>query len=327
MAISANAQLEFEAGQILVPRHALTDRGDHTIYRSSQAPWSACAGCAPAVVPNGLVTGGAVTPAASGSDDQVDVAALSCYLAGVLTLVASHNDLTVLRGAATDTHRINAVTVTALGAISIVAGEAGTAFSEVRGSAGGPPWIPVGAIEIAQVRLSATAAGPVASSEILAVWGQHCERSDYPAFRLHPLDGEVEFASPLPLSHAGPTTKTVYVQVYLPVFQAVSRALDFVPIEASYSATSQEHYGGVIGGSTSSLGQGKFTALLDDGHTDALLRQAGKLLTFRFKQDRNRSPYSVTQGVLGVARTYPKTAQVQATCTITGEQPTKDFAE
>jgi hypothetical protein len=325
MAMSANAQLEFEAGQILVPLHALSDSGDHILFRSQSAPWSACAGFSPEVYPDGLVNGGAVTPAASGADDRIDVAALSAYIAGVLTLVASETGVSVQRASAPDTHRINALTVTSLGDIAVVAGEPGTTFSESRGADGGPPFIPVGDIEIAQVRLPAATAGPISPNDILTIWGQHCERWDYPAYQINTLDGEVEFASPLPLVHAGNQPKSVHAKVYRPVFQSVARALDFVPIEASYSATSQEHYGGVIGGSTSSLGQGKFTALLDDGHTDALIKQAGRNLTFRFKQDRNRSPYSLTQGVLGVARTYPKTAQVQASCTITGERATKDF--
>lgn len=323
--ISSNAQIEFEAGQTLVPMAQLTDSGDHKTFTSASKPWSRASGFAAVVRPNGIDTGGAVSPAASLTNDKVDVDALTCYLAGTLTSVAGSTDLSVARGADANTHRITSVTVTNAGAIAAVNGAAGTAFSETRGANGGPPYIPVGSIEVAQVRLTSVTAGAVTAAEIYDNNGQHRERWDYPANAIDYILGKVEFASELPLSHTGDTPKRIYAEVYTPVFEACAKALDFVPVEQTYSSTSQEYYGGAIGGATSAIGQGKFTVLLEDGHTDSLLSRKGENLLFRFKQDRNRSPYSLTQGLLGISRTYPKTQQVQASCTITAEQVTVDF--
>lgn len=325
MAISSNAQIEFEAGQTLVAMAELTDSGDHTTYEGASSPWSQASGFTPVIRPNGLVTGGAVTPAVSGTNDKVDVAALTCYLAGVLTSVSAGTDVTVSRGADTDTHRITSITVTAQGAIAAVAGVDGTAFSETRGANGGPPLIAVGAIEIAQVRVTSISAAAVDSDEIFDVIGQHCERYDYPAWSINPFDGSITLSAALPQSHTGPVTKKIYAQYYTPIFQTVAKAVDFKPAEASYSVTSQEYYGGVIGGSSSSLGQASFTVMLEDGHTDSLLQQAGNNILIKFKQDRNRAPYSLTQGILGITRTFPKTSQVQAACTVSAELSTQDF--
>jgi hypothetical protein len=325
MAISSNAQIEFEAGQVLVNLAALTDSGDHTVYEGASAPWSQASGFTPTIRPNGLATGGAVAPAVSGTNDLVDVSALTCYLAGVLTTVAEDTDVSCSRGADADTHRITSITVTNAGAVAAVAGADGAAFSETRGANGGPPLIPTGSIELAQVRLTSTAAAAISSDEIFDVIGQHCERYDYPAWTIDAFDGAIEFSAELPLIHTGPVTKAVYASYYTPIFQVVAKAIDFKPIESSYSVTSQEYYGGVIGGSSSSLGQGGFTAMLEDGHTDSLLAQAGNNILIRFKQDRNRTPYSLTQGILGITRTFPKTQQVQASCTVTGEHVTVDY--
>lgn len=325
MSISANAQIEFEAGQTLHAFHALTDSGDHTRFESTHSPWSRCQGFDPVIAPDGVKTGGMITPAASGSSDKVDVAAMTVSLAGSEELIAADTDVTVTRGLTTDTHCITSITVDDEGAVVAIAGTDGTAFSETRGAAGGPPFIPVGSVEVGQVRLTSVTSGVVLASEILQIHGQHMERSAFPSYELQAIDGAIEMAAALPLSHTGSVTKAIWAKVYTPVFQAAARTLDFVPIDKTYSATSQEYYGGSSGGQTEAMGQGKFTALLDDGHTDSLIGMAGKFLTFRFRQDRNRLPYSVTQGTLGISRTYPKSSQVQASCTITGQEPTKDF--
>jgi hypothetical protein len=325
MAISSNAQIEFEAGQVLVTLAALTDSGDHTVYEGASAPWSQASGYTPTIRPNGLATGGAVVPAISGTNDKVDGGALTCYLAGVLTTVAEDTDLAVTRGADANTHCITSITITNAGAYASVAGTAHTHFVETRDAAGGPPLIPVGSIEIAQVRTTSTSAAAITADEIFDVIGQHTERYDYPAWTIDAFDGAIEFSAALPLIHTGAVTKAVYASYYTPIFQTVAKAIDFKPIEASYSVTSQEYYGGVIGGSSSSLGQGGFTAMLEDGHTDSLLAQAGNNILIRFKQDRNRTPYSLTQGILGITRTFPKTQQVQASCTVTGEHVTVDY--
>lgn len=328
MATSPNASVEFEAGRNLVAAHALTDAGDHVNFSSASKPWSKASGFEPLVTPNGIVTGGIVVPAAAGGNNNVDISAISCYLAGTLTAVGAATNQAITRGA-TNVAKISSITVTSAGAIAVVAGtdSASTAFSETRGAAGGPPFIPVGSIEIAQVRLASNVAAPIAAGEIFAIVGIHQERYDFPGWQVLGLDGKIQFDSSLPLIHTGSVAKQVYAKVYTPIFTQVPRALDFQPAETSATTVSTDFYGGVIGGAgAASLSQAQFTALLNDGHTDSLLGQKNNNIIIRFKQDRNKAPYSLTQGILNVTRTYPKADQVQATCTLSAEQATQDFA-
>src|SRR5512143_2984440 len=163
MPSAANAKLQYEAGQALVAMAAMTDSGDQQTFTLANASvWSSKSGYDPQIFPNGLATGGAVVPAVSGTNDKIDVAALTCYLAGVLTSVAAAADTSITRPA-TAVSKIDSITVTSAGAIAVVAGTDGstTAFSETRAAAGGPPLIPVGSIEIAQVRLISNTAAAI----------------------------------------------------------------------------------------------------------------------------------------------------------------------
>ena len=79
----------------------MTDSGDHISFNSPDELWSGNGAYAPDVLPNGVLTGGAVTPAASGTNDLVDVAALACNLAGVETDVVADTDVSCARPDAT----------------------------------------------------------------------------------------------------------------------------------------------------------------------------------------------------------------------------------
>ena len=160
MATAENAKLQYEAGQNSVAMVELTNSGDETTFTSAATLWSGRSGYAPVVRPNGLLTGGAVIPDASAVNNVVDVAALTCNLAGVVTSVAA-GELTATRPA-TAVSKVISLTVNSSGALAAVAGTDGstTAFSETRAAAGGPPVIPVGSIEIGQVRLTSNTAAP-----------------------------------------------------------------------------------------------------------------------------------------------------------------------
>jgi len=144
-----NAKIIYESGQDLVPFVQLTDQGDHKDFRSADPLWSNKAGYVPDVKPNGLATGGVAGVAASGSNDVVDVAALTCYLAGVLTPVNAAADTAI--GRPTASHVKYSITITDAGAIAAVKGAENTSFSTTRGANGGPPLILPTSIEIAQV--------------------------------------------------------------------------------------------------------------------------------------------------------------------------------
>lgn len=323
---AANAKLQYEGGQTVVAMSALTDSGDHTKFTSTVSLWSRRAGYSPVVRPNGLLTGGAVTPDNAAVNNKVDVAALTCNLAGVVTSVAA-GELTATRPA-TAVAKINSVTVDSSGALAMVAGTDGstTAFTETRGAAGGPPYIPTGSIEIAQVRFTSNTAAVVASSEIYSVVGLHTERADFPLYDVNYGSGSVSFLSALPQIHTGDVAKAVYASYASPIFADVALASDFVPPETTYSINSTPIYGTTLGSSSSTLNQGTFTAYLNNGITDALVALKGQNLWFKFFPDRYATPYALTQGILGISRTFPAGDNIQAACTISAESAASEAA-
>lgn len=336
MATAENAKLQYEAGQSSVAMTALTDSGDHITLTSAATLWSGRSGYAPVVRPNGLLTGGAITPDGSVANDVVDIAALTLNLNGVVTSVAA-GELTASRGVSSDTHRITSLTVNSGGSLAAVAGVDGTAFSETRGADGGPPLIPVDSVEIGQVRLTSVTSAPVTADEIFTVVGLHRERADFPLYDVNygptvvdgvqtKAGGSVSMLDTLPLIHTGPTAKKVFASYASPIFADVSLASDFVPPETSHSVTSTQVYGSTIGSSTASLGQGSFTAYLQNGVSDPLVVLKNALLWFKFYPDRYQTPYVLAQGKLGIARTFPAGDTLQAACTISASAASVEVA-
>jgi len=321
-----NAQLQYESGQTPVAMVELTDQGDHLEFLSAANLWSRRSGFMPDIKPTGLATGGLVTPAASVTNDLVDTAALTGYLLGVETAVGAATDETILRATPADTHKISSVCVDSAGAIEIVAGTDDTSFNEVRDSAGGPPLIPVGSFEIAQVRLTVNSGTPgaILASEIFAVPGVHKEMFNFPAWTI--VYGQVasgvlglagvNMVSAVPLIHAGPVGKKVFASYNTPTFAEVMDASEFVPPANTHSVTSKQVYGRTIGSSSASLGQGAFTAELQDGITDAILTMQDADLWFKYKQNRSNNPYILAQGKLGIGTQFPAGDSIAAACTI-----------
>jgi len=335
MATLTNAGVYYESGQSQQVFAALTDAGAHTVYTLTNKPWSQAAGYEYSVKPYGLATGGVITP--STAANKVDVSALTAYMAaatgagattGLLTKAAT-TDITVARGTAS--HIISSITIDATGAFAVVAGVTTTSFTETRGGNGGPPAIPLTSIELGQVRYSSTAEALVATTEIFQVPGTHQERYDYPVWSENPIEGKITFAAANPVIHGSAATvatatKLVYARVATPVFAEISRARDWVPAETSNSVNSEQYYDGAVGSFSSSLGQSSFTVSLNDGVTDALLAKKGENLLFKFSPDKNKAPYQITQGVLGVSRTFGVGANPSATVTISASQASVDFA-
>jgi hypothetical protein len=265
--------------------------------------------------PNGLVTGGLVTTTPS-QNDQVDVAALTAQLHGLVLPVAGTVGLPLTRGIGSDTHVINSITVNAAGSLVVLAGDEGTTFSEARGASGGPPFIPVDSIEIGQVRLPNIAAAPVQLAEIFQKPGIHQDRANFPGFTASPLNGSLTFAAALPLSHVGGLPKAIYAEVYEPEFGEVDLASAFVPPETTHSVSSTQVYGRAVGASSSSLNQGSFKALLQDGVTDPLVLLKNEVLFFRFYPDQNKSAHLLCFGTLGMARQFPADNHIEGSFTV-----------
>lgn len=324
--------VRYESGQTSYSFEEMTDSGDNTTFAASFSPMSRASGYAPTVAPYGLKTGGAITPGSS--NDEVDVAALTVVAPGmtgadadgVVTVAA--DTVSITRGLTTDTHNITSITIDSSGAVAAVSGTDNTAFSTTRGAAGGPPLIPVGSIEIGQVRTTSITSAAVATGEIYQVPGLTQERSDYPTYEINYATGQITFNDALPLIHTGSVPKKVYVKGATPLFAPVPKASDWVPAEATYSISSTDTYDGPVGSSTSSLGQASFSAVLGDGITDNFVALKGQNLWFEFRPDRDASlPKQLTQGLFGISRTFPAGGgSVNASCTVTPTESTVDVA-
>jgi hypothetical protein len=316
--------VRYESGQTSQAFGLATDSGDHITFTASFSPISKASGYTPTVAPYGLKTGGAITVGAG--NDNVAVAAMTLIAPGMtgadadgLVSVSADATVAVSRGVTTDTHMITSITVDSTGTITPVAGTDSTAFSETRGAAGGPPLIPVGSIEIGQVRTTSVTAAAVTAAEIFAVPGLHQERSDYPVYDLDYATGEITFVDALPLIHTGAVPKRVYIKGATPLFAPIPKASAWVPSEATYSISSSDTYDGPVGSSSSALGQASFTAVLTDGITDSFVAKKGQNLWFEFRPDRDVTlPKQLTQGIFGIARSFPAGGgSVTASCTIT----------
>lgn len=339
MATSANARIKVELSRSLSALAAMTDGGSHTVFTKSGATiWSGKTGYEPSIRPDGIVSGRNLLSTHT-DNNKVTVAGFTAYLAGVLYTVAA-TTATVTRPA-TAVAKVIGIHLDSDGStINAVAGTDGstTAFSEARGAAGGPPYVPVGDIEIGQVRLTSNTAGVVLAAEIFQVDGTHTERSDLPGWTVdnigRGLDAEtsaeanahVKFSSALDTRHTADTCKKVYAQVYVPSGTALQRALDFKPAEYSYSASSEAYYQGAIASTSSSLGQASFTVLMDDGVTDQILREKGSVSTVWFYPHKDGAPFSLSQGTMAGTREYPVANQNKLSATLTCEVPTADFA-
>jgi len=338
MATAKNGLIMYESGRSLVDFEATTDSGDHKVYNPSGLLMSNREGYEYEIRPNGVVSGSnMVSPGAA--DDEIDVASFSGYIAGDLLSFAAET-LTVTRGS-TDGYIINSVVAydnAGSAALKIVAGTESTSFTEERDVAGGPPLIGADEVEIAQVRLTSLTAGAVTESQIYQVPGQHQERYDFPVFDVNPIgmgsnaddpnkvNAYIEFSDALPTIHTGSATKKVYAKYYIPTFAEFKRALEWTPIEMSHSVSSSEYYSGAISSVSSSLGQGGFTVYLDDGITDPIIGEKNNTLTFKFFPSKTKSAYQVSQGIVGLARTFPVGDQIQASVTVSGENETAEFS-
>ena len=327
MATAENALLQYEGGRTSYAMAALTDSGDNTSFTSSASYWSRVTGYAPVIRPNGLLTGGAVTPAAAGGTDDVDVAALTCNLNGVVTTVSADADVAITRPASAKA-KVCSITVDNSGSIAVVAGTDGatTAFSETRGAAGGPPLIPVDSIEIAQVRVTSDTSAVIAASEIFSTIGVHLEKASYPGYTVNYFTGTVTMDAALPDIHTGPTPKKIFASYAEPIFTDLQLATDYVPPANSHTVNSRQVYRTTRGSTSSSLGQGSFTALLEDGITDGLVALKDEITMFRFYPDYTKSPYRLDQGKLGISLSYPPDNDIEASCTVSAEAVGVEYA-
>jgi len=213
-----------------------------------------------------------------------------------------------------------------------VEGAEHTAHSTTRGANGGPPWIPTGSVEIAQIHYSDTDSAAVAATEIKQIVNTSREIYTFPTWNI--VYGEVEngvlgyagidLTSAANASHsddAGTTVvaKAVYAQYYEPEWAEVPDAYDFKPPGNTHTVNSKQVYGRTKGSKSSSLNAGSFSFEMADGTSDGILQFVDNMLWFRFYQDRLKTPYILCQGYLGVDASFPADANVNASCVIAAE--------
>jgi hypothetical protein len=315
---ASKAKLMMEQGQDFTSVVLMTDSGDQTTYNSAATLWSRADGREPVFAINGILTGGHVT--ATTNVDEVSGAASTVNLNGVAnSSIVADTSLAITRGITTDTNIINSITIDTAGALVVIAGADHTAFSAVRGADGGPPLIPVDSIEVAQVKLTSVASAVVLDSEIFHVPGLHTEQANFPLFTRDFAEGDITFQQALPLIHTGVLPKRVYVEYYEPILQELTRSSDFVSAEDSHSVASTQVYNETIASTSSSLGQGGFTQLQEDGILDPVVQWKNQIMWFKFFQDRTKTAYEIVQGKLGIARTWPAGDSIAAACTISAE--------
>ncbi|RLA02157.1 MAG: hypothetical protein DRQ47_07155 [Gammaproteobacteria bacterium] len=321
MPTAADAKLQYESGQTSYSMEKLTDIGDAITFESHAVLFSNANTKEPNVKPDGLASGGVVVQAISNTDDMIDVAALTCYLAGVKTTVPAAADETIVRATA-DAASISSITINSTGNVVIVKGtdSVDTNFSEVRDAAGGPPYIPVGSIEVGQVRTTSNAAAKIDPTEIFQVIGLHQERYNSPIWTINSQDALVVMDSALQDIHTGGTTKSVNASYADPLFSDIAKSENYVPSETSHTVNSKQIYGTTIGSAAKSLNQGTFTAYVEDGITDPLIKAKDDNLWFKFFPNRYKSDYILDQGLLGVSRTFPAGDSLAAACTISSTE-------
>lgn len=327
-------KLEIEVGQSQISFEAFSDEGGHQIFTPSAALMSAVV--VPEIRPDGLVTGLSLITAGT-ANNEVDVAAFTANSLGVLHSVAAAT-VAVARPAS-DVAKIISITMDNTGALAAIEGADGSGanFSEDRAADGGPAYIPVGSVELGQVRIATTAAGLITASEIKQN-GQYTERANYPVYSVNSIglglkaedagkvNAFVEFNDPLDTRHAGDLPKGVYGQYMTPSFAQLIRVENFSPAANSHSLSSTDTFDGPVGDKSTSLGQASFSILLDDGVNDLVLSQEDKNVLFKAYPNKNASGHYVTQGYLGISCDFSASSRGKASCTITPEVASARFA-
>lgn len=337
MATGKNSKVSIETGQTLNDYAVMTDSGDSQIFTMSGGDlWSGKSGFAPIVRPNGITSGRNLLSAGT-TNDTVRVAAHSAFSKGT-EQEPTATSITVPRPTSGGYYKTISVIMASDGSIDKASGAENSSQSEVRNAAGGPPYIPVNDVELGQVRVSSSTSAAITAAELFQVPNQHSEFYDQPNWDENNIgDGEsaavaaqknayIKFSSVLPSIHTGGVAKKIFLKYYEPIFAEVSKVLDFKAIEISHSVTSQEYYRGSIASVSETVGQGGFTALLNDALTDAIIGEKNQTITVKHWPDENKNPFSLSQGRIGLDRSWPVAGQNQAEITISGSKQSAEFS-
>jgi hypothetical protein len=319
-AIAKDAQLQLESGATFYNFEAGTNSGDNKKFTLSGTYLSMLENDGfgnsrqPVVRLDGIKTGGNIIPAVSLTDDLVDVAALTCFLAGVDTSVAVDTDVAVTRPAVSQ-KKISSVTVTSAGVVAVIAGSDSTdnTFYTARDVAGGPPYVPVGSIEIGLIKLDSDSAAPITTSEIFVA----PELAYIPSFELVLDEAAVNFLAALPAIHTAAVTRAVYCKHYDPAFITLSGISNMVTPDINETGNDEITYGGIATAvSRSGRNTGSFDALLSGEPGDPILQHVNGIRVMKFFPDKFKTSHQLLWASYAMARNYPADTAMKATCNL-----------
>lgn len=326
------AEIYMETGKTPLGLQLLEDMGDRRTFGLAAAElWAAMA--LEDVRANGIIAGVNMgTPAASGLVDACDVAAVVAMLLGVSTPVAADSDIIITRPL-TAVAKVNSFTVTDAGVIAVVAGldSLSAAFSLVRGAPGGPPLIPVDAIELFQVKVTDDSPSVITLAQIVHTT-EFAETFQINAIGLGDHSkiatrrrAHVYFGRELPLIHTGPATRRVYAEISEPQKTLVAKTKDFKGAEKTASASTSQFYDEVENDVTYGLGTAGFNTKLVNGVSDMILASRGENRTFWFYPDKDKTDHTLTQGVVTVARTWDVSGSTMGAVAIVAQRETVEI--
>jgi len=313
-----NGRMKVESGVTPFAMQELTQNAGGTQYTSGEALWSNNGTKKPVVRVNGIISGGKMTPGASA--EEVDIEAAVVNLNGAVVSVPSAT-LSAVRATPTDTHKISSVVVDS-GTLqyAIVTGLDSTSFSEARGAAGGPGYIPVDEIEVGQVRLGSNASAVVEESEIFQVPEVHQELASFPGYAIDFRTGAVVPDEAFVASHTGDVRRKVYASFNTATLTNLFKVQGVTMPNVTRSITSEATTDGAVASSTSTLNNGSFTMVATSGVTDLILQLKDQFLWVQWQPDRFKTENHKVQGYVNPVVTFGPDSNTSIAVTVTPEE-------
>ncbi|GMT42821.1 MAG: hypothetical protein IEMM0002_1232 [bacterium] len=296
----------------------MTDSGDNQTFTSGGTRFSLCEKDAggtnrtPVLRPDGVQNGCFAEPAASGNNDALDVYAGKVWIGGSSVTVSAQTNIAVSRPSAS-MKMIVSIAIDAVGATLTITGTAGSEFSNQRGAAGGPPYIPAGNAELATVELDSSTSAPLKDEEVIFA----PEFSHAPSHMLLPYSASVKFSAPLPLIHAGGTPKNVWITRYEPVLTAI----DVISLRPPVAAIE-------VDPETGKARRGKFSTgsmviPLSGNQSDLARKIDGTVRLFEFMPDSTGTRQELFYAAVETASNYSAEGLMIGTATlVVVEEPT-----
>lgn len=256
----------------------MTDSGNGQTFSSGGARFSLCENDEnsvdrrPVARPDGVQNGCMVEPAVSSAANSLDVYPGNVWIGNSLIAILAQSDIALTRPS-TGMKKIVSITINNVGTVTTTDGTSASDFSNSRGSAGGPPYVATGVVELATVRLDSSASAPLTNDEIIFA----PEFSHSPSWRLLPYSASIKFAEILPLIHAGGTAKNVWITRY-DITLTELELLSFRPPVSGWEITPAESRRGA-------LNEGGMVVSLSGNQSDLARRIDGSIRLFECMPD------------------------------------------